>query len=110
MFEDTRERHVETNLFLVTSCYYSSELCRWISSDDIEYLDPESLDGLNLYSFLLKKPYIKPDISLIERRKIPGSFLYQNLGVLKNIMKSSNNHFKCYTKYATIRSSIFLIF
>ena len=54
---------VETNLFLVSSCYYSPELCRWISPDDIEYLDPESVNGLNLYCYCLNNPinYIDPD-------------------------------------------------
>ncbi len=47
---------VETNLFLVSSRYYSPELCRWISPDDIEYLDPESVNGLNLYCYCLNDP------------------------------------------------------
>ena len=46
----------ETNLFLVSSRYYSPELCRWISPDDIEYLDPESVNGLNLYCYCLNNP------------------------------------------------------
>ncbi len=40
----------ETQLYLVSSRYYSPELCRWISPDSIEYLDPESINGLNLYA------------------------------------------------------------
>lgn len=54
---------VETNLFLVSSRYYSPELCRWISPDDIEYLDPESVNGLNLYCYCFNNPimYIDPD-------------------------------------------------
>ncbi|MBQ8293432.1 MAG: hypothetical protein IJX78_06525 [Bacilli bacterium] len=54
---------VETNLFLVSSRYYSPELCRWISPDDIEYLDPESVNGLNLYCYCFNDPinYIDPD-------------------------------------------------
>ena len=47
---------VETNLFLVSSRYYSPELCRWISPDDIEYLDPESVNGLNLYCYCFNNP------------------------------------------------------
>ena len=54
---------VETNLFLVSSRYYSPELCRWISPDDIEYLDPESVNGLNLYCYCFNNPimYVDPD-------------------------------------------------
>ena len=53
---------VETNLFLVSSRYYSPELCRWISPDDIEYLDPESVNGLNLYCYCMNNPimYVDP--------------------------------------------------
>ena len=46
----------ETNLFYVTSRYYSPELCRWISPDSIEYLDPQSINGLNLYAYCGNDP------------------------------------------------------
>ena len=36
--------------------YYSPELCRWISPDSIEYLDPESINGLNLYAYCGNDP------------------------------------------------------
>ena len=54
---------VETNLFLVSSHYYSPKLCRWISPDDIENLDPESVNGLNLYCYCFNNPinYINHD-------------------------------------------------
>lgn len=63
MFEDTRERPVETQLYWLSSRYYSPELCRFISPDDIEYLDPESLNGLNLYCYCANNPinHIDPD-------------------------------------------------
>ena len=41
----------ETQLCWVSSRYYSPELCRWISPDSIEYLDPQSINGLNLYCY-----------------------------------------------------------
>ncbi len=41
---------------MVSSRYYSPELCRWISPDSIEYLDPESINGLNLYCYCLNDP------------------------------------------------------
>ena len=47
---------VETSLFWISSRYYSPELCRWISPDDIEYLDPESVNGLNLYCYCFNNP------------------------------------------------------
>ena len=54
---------VETQLYWVSSRYYSPELCRWISPDSIEYLDPESINGLNLYVYCGNDPvnHIDPD-------------------------------------------------
>ena len=63
MFEDTRERPVETEWFWLSSRYYSPELCRFISPDDIEYLDPESINGLNLYCYCLNNPISYADPS-----------------------------------------------
>ena len=61
MFEDTRERPVETQLFYCNSRYYSPELCRFISPDSIEYLDPESINGLNLYCYCMNNPIMYAD-------------------------------------------------
>ena len=52
---------VETQLYFVSSRYYSPELCRWISPDSIEYLDPESISGLNLYAYCGNDPINKYD-------------------------------------------------
>ena len=38
-------------LYWVSSRYYSPELSRWISPDSIEYLDSQSINGLNLYAY-----------------------------------------------------------
>ena len=46
----------ETQLYWVSSRYYSPELCRWISPDSIEYLDFESINGLNLYAYCGNDP------------------------------------------------------
>ncbi len=46
----------ETGWFWLSSRYYSPELCRFISPDDVEYLDPESVNGLNLYCYCLNNP------------------------------------------------------
>ena len=60
---DTRNSPVETSLFWLSSRYYLPELCRFISPDDVEYLDPESVNGLNLYCYCFNDPvnYIDPD-------------------------------------------------
>ena len=52
----------ETGLYYCNSRYYSPELCRWISADSIDYLDPESINGLNLYAYCLNNSimYVNP--------------------------------------------------
>ncbi|MGM9899285.1 MAG: RHS repeat-associated core domain-containing protein [Bacilli bacterium] len=47
---------VETNLYYCNTRYFSPELCCWISPDSIEYLDPESINGLNLYCYANNNP------------------------------------------------------
>ena len=39
---------VDTGLYYLNARYYSPELRRFISPDDTAYLDPETVDGLNL--------------------------------------------------------------
>ena len=56
MNEDTRESSVETGLFWLSSRYYSPELCRFISPDSVDYLDPSSINGLNLYAYCNNDP------------------------------------------------------
>ena len=43
--------------------YYSPELCRFIQPDDIEYLDPSSINGLNLYCYCFNNPIMYYDPS-----------------------------------------------
>ena len=53
----------EVGLYYLKSRYYDPEVGRFISPDDTEYLDPEKLDGLNLYAYCLNNPvmYVDPD-------------------------------------------------
>ncbi len=49
-------------MFWLSSRYYSPELCRFISPDSVDYLDPQSINGLNLYCYCLNNPisYVDP--------------------------------------------------
>ncbi len=51
----------ETGLYYLQSRYYDPELGRFISADSIEYLDPETLGGLNLYVYCGNNPVIGYD-------------------------------------------------
>lgn len=41
----------ESTMYYCNSRYYNPEWCRFISPDSIEYLDPSSINGLNLYAY-----------------------------------------------------------
>ena len=43
--------------------YYNPEWGRWIQPDDIEYLDPTNINGLNLYAYCNNDPVNKYDPS-----------------------------------------------
>ena len=47
---------IETNLYFLKTRYYDPEVGRFITIDDISYLDPESINGLNLYAYCLNNP------------------------------------------------------
>ncbi len=53
----------ETNLYYLNSRYYDSEVGRFISPDSIEYLDSESINGLNLYCYCMNNPIMYADPS-----------------------------------------------
>ena len=53
----------ETQLFYCNSRYYSPKFCRFISPDSIEYLDPQSINGLNLYCYCMNNPIMYADPS-----------------------------------------------
>ena len=46
----------ETKLYYLNARYYNPEWRRFISPDDTSYLDPESVNGLNLYAYCNNDP------------------------------------------------------
>ena len=52
--------------------YYSPELCRFIQPDSIEYLDPENINGLNLYCYCMNNPIMYADPSGHAPEKLQG--------------------------------------
>mgnify|MGYP002588035177 FL=1 len=51
----------ETKLYFLKTRYYDPEVGRFISVDGIEYLDPETINGLNLYAYCNNNPVTNVD-------------------------------------------------
>ena len=49
---------IETNLYFLKTRYYDPEICRFITIDDISYLAPDTINGLNLYSYCFNNPIV----------------------------------------------------
>ncbi len=52
---------IETGLYYLQSRYYDPETGRFISPDSIEYIDPSTINGLNLYAYCGNDPVNKYD-------------------------------------------------
>ena len=61
----------ETGLYYLKSRYYDPEVGRFITIDDISYLDPETINGLNLYAYCGNNPVMNVDPN--------GTFLFSLL-------------------------------
>ena len=46
----------ETGLYYLNSRYYNPEIGRFINADDVEYLDADTINGLNLYAYCGSNP------------------------------------------------------
>ncbi len=51
----------ETELYYLQTRYYDPELGRFISQDSIEYAEPETINGLNLYAYCANNPVMNID-------------------------------------------------
>ncbi len=52
---------IETKFYFLKTRYYDPEIGRFITIDDISYLDPDSINGLNLYAYCLNNPLTYSD-------------------------------------------------
>ena len=53
----------ELGLYYLKSRFYDSELGRFISPDTIDYLAPDTINGLNLYAYCKNNPVMNVDPS-----------------------------------------------
>ena len=51
----------ETGLYYLNSRYYDPAICRFINADDVAYLQPETLNGNNLYAYCGNNPVMYTD-------------------------------------------------
>ena len=52
---------VETSLYYLQTRYYDPEVGRFISADNTKYLEPKTINGLNLYAYCLNNPILYGD-------------------------------------------------
>ena len=52
---------VETSLYYLTTRYYDPEIGRFISPDSVDYLNPTTINGLNLYAYSQNNPIMYYD-------------------------------------------------
>ncbi len=53
----------EMGLYYLQSRYYDATLCRFLNRDNVNYLEPESIHGLNLYTYCNNNPIMFADPS-----------------------------------------------
>ncbi len=51
----------ETTMYYCKTRYYVPAWCRWLNADSIEYLDPSSINGMNLYAYCKNNPIMYVD-------------------------------------------------
>ncbi len=51
----------ETDMYFLKTRYYDPEIGRFISQDGVEYLDPDTINGLNLYAYCVNNPVMNVD-------------------------------------------------
>ena len=87
---------VETGLYFLKTRYYDPEIGRFITIDDLQYLDPETINGLNLYAYCANNPIMAVDpegtsvqdfLTILERILSGFSGIYQDFA---KIAKSLN--------------------
>ena len=51
----------DTKLYYLKTRYYDPEIGRFMTIDGIEYLDPDTINGLNLYAYCVNNPVMNVD-------------------------------------------------
>ena len=78
----------ETGLYYLNSRYYDPETGRFISPDNLNYLEPETINGLNLYAYCENNPGI---LLKIKEGKSLNKSEYTHRRTNKATNRSANN-------------------
>ena len=88
----------DTKLYYLNARYYSPEWRRFISHDDTYYLDPQNVNGLNLYCYCDNDPVNTRDIlfkkkyNILNEGEINGSFTRKAFATLKQNNSHTHNN------------------
>ncbi len=47
--------------YIIKSRYYVPQWCRWLNGDSVGYLNPQSINGLNLFAYCNNNPVMYSD-------------------------------------------------
>ena len=53
----------ESQMYYCNTRYYVPEWCRWLTPDSPSYLQPETIDGMNLFTYCGNDPIVNKDIT-----------------------------------------------
>ncbi len=78
----------ESGMYYCNSRYYVPEWCRWLTPDSPSFLQPESLNGMNLFAYCGNDPVNKVDASgnfpfLIVAILVASTFIGATIGGIK---------------------------
>ena len=83
----------ESGLYYLQTRYYDPEIGRFINSDSIDYIDTESINGLNLYCYCMNNPvmYVDPTGHFPVLALILGVTALAGLGLTIGGIATGNN-------------------
>ncbi len=102
----------ETGLYYLNARYYDPETGRFISADDTKFLNPDAINGLNLFAYCGNNPVMRMDAngrsSLSIGFETDSLFSYKGhvwqFGRNRNRLFQSNNLLNCFLSHLEARA------
>ena len=86
----------ETGLYYLNARYYDPETGRFISKDDVDYLEPDSVNGYNLFTYCYNNPIMYSDPSgnfvwgIIITAALIAIAVNHSISLIENVIAESN--------------------